>query len=211
MEYKLNIDKSLIVEEEITVKEANATISKFNLNRQNYVDETISSYSTDPKYSNYTFDRVEDNVYSSGVAKTSYLDLEQFKSKNILMNYFFSDVSMNKNGNTVTLDFISNSTNELLDENKDEGAILNSAKITISLPFKVTENNADVTNKKDNSYTWNYSNNVQDKSIHLVFDTSKKHINISIPSWVFVLSGIIGVIIILGIYVYYRYRKNSVL
>lgn len=218
LNYNLNIDNNMIFTEKIKVTESNSVISKFALYASDYVDTSINDYTNDPDYGNYTIKKTTNNDVSGGIATATYMDFNQFRVQDKLKDYFFSDVEMSTDGNIITLEFTSNTTNTLLSNNSSEettvntdGAALNKANISITLPFKVINSNADKVDKKNNTYTWTYDTMNQDKSITLSFDKSKKVIIIDIPSWVYVLVVLVLFFAGLGWYIYHHYKKNSLL
>lgn len=209
LDYKFIIDENLIIKEEITVYEKNSKMTEFTININAYIDETLSEYLSDPKYSNYVFSKNVGNTYSSGIAKATYLDFNNFKNTNVIKSLFFEDVFMVKTENIVKINFISNTENMLLKETFIENPIINNANITIIVPFVVTESNADEVDKENNAYTWKYNKDVQYKNISLTFDTSKKEVYRKDQNMLYILGGIILIVIGIVVYIYYKYKKNS--
>lgn len=210
MDYKLTIDSNMILEEEVRITEENKVVYKFSLDPSGYVDDSINNFKLDEKYNYYVFGKDLLNNKTTGIGKATYIDFEEFKSKNTIKDYFFSDILVRKTGSIVTLNFISNKTNELFESDTQTDPTLTDAFITIILPFKVIQNNADVINLENNSYIWKYNVKNFNKDISLSFDTSKKTAKIIQPITYVIISFIV-IILGGGIYIYYKYKKNSML
>jgi hypothetical protein len=110
----------------------------------------------------------------------------------------------------VNLNFIAKENMEILVDSGLYTALLDSVNISITLPFKVIENNADIVDENTGTYTWNYTKNESGKNIELIFDTSKIASK-PVSNIVYIIFGVVSVILAIGIYIYYSYKKNSVL
>jgi hypothetical protein len=208
--YNLNIDSNLIVSEEIELNESNRILNTYTIDINRYIEENIEEIVEREGYDNYFFSKDIGSSYSSVTGKATYLDLENFNRNNKIKDYFFTDMIYSNVSGVVNLKFIAKNRIEVLEDAGIYNALIDEAEVTITLPFKVIENNADEVDDITNSYTWIYKKNKINKNIELIFDTSKNAVK-PVPKTTYILIGIIVVVLSIGLYVYYSYKKNSVL
>ena len=104
--------------------------------------------------------------------KKSYSSLQDFSKNTIFKDQFYQNVTTTINESLVTFEA---KDPVVYDEGNPDLYDVTKCSVTIKLPFKVIEHNADVYSLKNNTYTWNISNN-NVKDIKLVFDKDKIHV-----------------------------------
>lgn len=208
--YDLIIDPDLSVTEEISATE------------DEYVLWTNTGMKTDKAvphlYEIFKRDGV-DSYLSTKTLKNDVIVNTSLSHKNLesYRDNFTSDVikevNVKKNGNLITL--IYNQQEELSD--KANSLIYDDITINITLPFKVTEHNADKVTR--NTYTWNIKKNEELKNIKITFDKSKQDgsrelsvgfFKINVKYSVLLLVGIVLVILSIVVVVFINNKKNNV-
>lgn len=208
LDYELEVNKDLSLIETINVIEPKSKIYAHELDIDGYIEENIEYYSSQQENNRYNIYNGSDNTRAIGVAISNYNNFDDYCEINTLKNNFFSDCEMEKQGNIVTINFVSAISNNYFVSSYVSAALFNSAYFNITIPYKVTYSNADSVDLEKSIYTWKYTTDDYLKDITITFDTayeSQKPINYSM----YILGGIILVVIISGIYIYYKYKQNS--
>lgn len=208
--YNLNIDSNLIATEEVVLTEDNKILQTYTIDIGSYINESIDETIESEGYDNYFFSSEVGDNYSSITAKATYLDLDEFSRNNKIKDYFFTDIIYSNISNIVNLKFLVKNKIDVLEDSGIYNALIDRADITITLPFEVIETNADQIDKTTNSYTWNYLKNMPNKNIELTFNTLKKASK-PVSQTTYIIIGFGAVVLAIGLYVYYSYKKNSVL
>ena len=206
--YKLNITEDLIFEEEISVLELTNVLSLFSEDVEEFIFSSVEFYSSNEEYNNYYIYDSSDTKVTSISGQATYLSFDDYKNRNLLKDDFFSDCSFIINDEIVELKFFGNESNNLFIGNELGGTIIDSASINITVPFKVISSNAERVDKETNTYTWIYDKNNYEKDITMEFDMSDNHTK-EATYVIYIIGGIIVWLIVIGIYIYYRYKKNS--
>ena len=206
LDYNLVIDENLILTEYITTEEENSVISTYSNSIEGFIYSNIFEYERDDDSSYYFFKKFKNDKSSRVIASYTYLDFNELKEKNKVFDSFFSNINISINESIIKLYFESKSSNELLQEDEINSPIFREANIIITLPFKVTNTNADVV--QNNNYIWNFDSDNYEKSVILEFDSSKKQIRM-IPTPYLVVIFIVIAILFFGFKLYRNYKKNS--
>lgn len=203
--YKITFNDDLSINEEITTDEST---QYFDENYKYYSrEEAIASIwkNNIEKYKDagYTYDL---NDGSTGaIIKSTYNDFDEYLEKTTIYKQYFEDISYQKSGNIVKIestgDFYRYSAQDC------EKFPVSDLKITITVPYKVIKNNADKTEK--NNYIWTIDKNTKDKKIELIFDKSQKKSNSTVKLDFILIFAIIFVIAMIGVYIYYRIKRND--
>lgn len=203
--YNIVINEDLSIEENASIEE---TQSYFEENYTYYnsseiVDSLWNLYIEDYKEANYTYTQ---NSKQTGVyAKAQYKNFEEYKSKTTIYHQLFENVDYNVEGNIVTLRAIGYYPYNDQDPNR---FAIDKATITIRIPFKVIETNADKISS--DTYVWNVDKYDNEKEIIVKFDLSKvlnKKENKDI--YYFIVFGIIVTIIGIVLFVTYKIKNND--
>lgn len=209
VQYKINIDENLNVKEEVKttlyglykdyndLEEKYITQNIYNDIKQNY-KEQIDSYGY-----TYVENRDKDNLNIFLSKDTNFLEL---KNTPIISRLY-------SNFTTTCSDKFCSVTATAIDEIEYGDKEMTFYYITIKLPFEVKVHNADVVDKKNNTYTWYNSDLDPKKNIEFIFykygvnvikQENTKSI-ISILIWIL----IIGVILLIPTVILLKIRKNS--
>ena len=79
--------------------------------------------------------------------------------------------------------------------------------ISISLPYVVTDNNADRYKASTNTYTWVIDEKTENKEIKITFDKTRIYIfNIGL----YISIGIVVLLIIIGIFIILKMRRKNI-
>lgn len=117
---------------------------------------------------------IENNITKTdaGVNITKkYSNFEEYKNKSVIYKQFTNEIKYDKEGKKVTISLKGKFSHS---EQNQELIPVDSGKIAIELPYKVTEQNADRVN--DNVYLWDFGEKDNDeREIKIVFDESKSY------------------------------------
>lgn len=208
LNYNLKVNDDMLIEENLNILETNNFLSTVTLNKEDFINDLINQYSSMDEYVDYNYNTILKSDISGAEANKSFLDFYDYRNKNLLYKYFFSNIDINEQGDVLSLKFVAVTKNDLFSSNSQELSTLDNANISISLPFVVISSNADVIDSENNIYTWKYNEDNYNKNIEITFDKNnafKSKISIEM----YVLFGIIVIFVSTLIYVFYRYKKNS--
>ena len=202
----ITINKDLKVKEEVRMtgtteffnnyfKNLPITIVKDMLNTNNR-SETL----TKNGYS-YIIDNKE--KYPAVIATKEYQELDEFTSKTIFKEQYFTNFETITNDNLITI----KATGFKPYDQDPEYYAISKFSLNIKLPFVVTDSNADSVDKSTNTYTWKINLDTKEKEIKLTFDKNKIYIyNISIYISILIL---IIFSVIIGVVIYKLIKKNK--
>lgn len=165
--YDLNIDNDLSVTEKVEATEKEDTVkANTGLDKDKAVDYLYNIYkrdNIDPSIST----RIDGkNLVVS--ATTSHKSIDDYVDN--FSSDLFKDVKLSKSGNLYTLTF---KQSDKLSDTNSMTPIYDKVTINITLPYKVTDNNADKVYK--NQYTWIINKGEETRKIKISFDTSVKN------------------------------------
>ncbi len=201
--YELKINDDLSVEESITGLEDDEFYNQYYNSKKERVADFVMA--TQMEYlTNNGFEiekHYQDLLYGATVSK-KYNTLEEFYDTSIAYKQFYKTFNLtNKNG------IVDISLDDKLNRNSQDPTryVIDEGSISIVLPFKVLEHNADEVNSDKNIYIW-YINSSNDKTIHIKFDSTKKNNNLN---YIFILVIGLAVIVTLVSIVIVRIYNNK--
>ncbi len=154
---------------------------------------------------NYTYRTEISNSFKGVILEKNYSSLEEYSSNSALAKIPFDKLIYQQNGNIISVK--TEGFNSYQDIVEDLDAILvKYAKISVSVPYIVTEHNADKVDKVNNVFTWEIDKETTEKSIVLEFDQSRlfiKHLDLYISLGIILL-----LLSILGVW-YLKIRKSN--
>lgn len=169
-QYKLKINKDLSVNEEMIGLEDEEFYAKYNNKSKTWVvDALIWNARSILNNNNYQYTYEEQgNLYGEKINKTFKNIDEYIDNDEAYMQLYNTFEHSNENG-VITFNF-----KERLPVNLDSLTRYNieRADVTITIPFKVIEHNADKVDSINNEYTWNIIKE-DNKEIYVKFDTNK--------------------------------------
>lgn len=211
VEYNLNIDENLIVEENVSIKELNTEIRNSAIDVQLFVDDFIYAYANSEKYGHLFISKDIGNNNTKVDSNYKYLSLEDYKDRNVVLENVFYEVNISSISDVHTLEFKVKENIDIL-KYSEEGIIyeqpFEDIKINVKLPFKVIESNADFVDK--DVYTWNYSQYDSKKDLKLTFNSRQSYIE-PVSKNVYIGIGILLFALSTSGLIYYKYKKNSIL
>lgn len=141
---------------------------------------------------------------SGGVNITKNFDsIEDYSNKTLFYNQYTDKINCDVDGNIVTLTVKGKFVGDTQDQTKFP---VSNATITINIPFKVLENNADYVD--GNEYTWNADKS--EKEIKIVYDKSKENKKNDYTSLIIVGVIILVAVISLIVFMKINSKKESV-
>ena len=208
VDYSINISKDLQVSEEVFMSATSDYFSIFYMNFPKTIvleayndEETIKPL----KDNRYIYEiRNDFGKYPGIFATKQYENLEEYTTNTIYKDQSFEDIIVSNNGNLVTIKTVN--FLPYVDDQTDIRYPISDLKINITLPFVVTDNNADSHNKKTNTYTWYINEETSDKEINITFDKTKTYIyNLSM----YISLGILLIISIILIFIIIKVVKKN--
>ena len=204
--YSLTIDESGAVEETAVLTES----SEFFENYEHSSVGRVIGFILEPHMTELNDNKyeVKNNVSSSDsgvILKKKYDSIEDYTNKTILYSQFSDDrMKYEKNGNKVSLSI----KGQFLKASQDPNRFaVQDAVIAITVPYKVTDNNADKVS--GNTYYWNFGEkDEQEREIKITYDSSKIKGKSDISSVIILLSVILVVLVIL-FYVYKNFKNKK--
>ena len=206
--YTLEIDKDGKVKESASLTESAEFFERYtNSSTGRVISFILEPYMDILNENNYN---VNNNIgtENSGVKITKeYNSIDDYVKDNIFYTQFTDKINLSKDGKKVSINF----KGSFSASGQDQSRIpVNDADITIKLPFKVLEHNADSVDGQ--YYTWKFkNNNEEEREIKIVYDSSKiaKETDTKL---VFIFLGIIIGLLVIGFLVYNNMsaKKNSV-
>lgn len=208
LDYELEVNKDLSLIETINIIEPKTKISAYLYDVEGYVDENVEYFSSQQENDRYNIYNGSNETRAIGIAIANYKDFDDYCEINTLKDNFFSDCEIDEQGSVVTINLASVLSNDYFRSSYLEEALFSNAYFNIKIPYKVTYSNADSVDLEKSIYTWKYTTDNNLKDISITFDTAyeaQKPVNYSM----YIIGGIILVVIISGIYIYYKYKQNS--
>lgn len=187
-DYNLTFNKDLSINEELNILIDN------NDNTYERTLDLLKKAEIDPDKYEIMIDKDKVKI----VYKETYTSFENYYLNSKLYRSLFENIEYEKDNTGMSI----NTKSRFKLNDKNNQSIINAYdidnfKINLSIPFNVTENNAD--SIKDNTYTWNLNNSDTYKEINLKYD----YRNDRVPSIVLISTiVIISVGIILYIIIY---------
>ncbi len=209
-EYNLNIDKDLIVEESVSVKDSIFNIRKQELDVDFFLDLNIDRYKSNNLYSTYMYEKKVDNNNAIVTANMTYLDFLSYKNTSALIENLFTNLNIINNGNIYTFEYKVKSLSniEVFKSTELYSSLLDGVDVNIKLPFRVINSNADRFDEDSGIYSWKYIKGESLKDINIEFDISKTKIGNTEKGLYFLLSFVIIICAIIG-YAFYKYKSNN--
>lgn len=206
LNYRLDIDKTGIVEEKNTLIETMDKLGEYTLDIDTYTSNILDEVRNDKKYNSYILytNQESGNVYGYGSRK--YLDFENFKNKSIIVGEMFKKVSLTNNNGLVTILMEPQKTFSYFEDTTLESSLLDEVNIEIEVPYEVKKNNAD--SVTDNVYVWNIKKGDNLKTINITYDTSQIYIK-PISTNVIILGSAGLLVLFAAIYVFIKYKRNG--
>lgn len=208
--YKLTINDDLSIDEEVVATEYTKIMEKkTNLKGEDSINYLYEMFRKN--LDNETFYYDNSNNLTIGTATESYKDFNDFNFS--FKSDLFYPLKYKKDKNIITLSL---PQTKQLGNHYSDNLIYDEVSITMVIPFKVLENNADKVN--GNKYTWNIEKDKKLRTIKIKFDTSRSKNGFLINTnnkkvkvnYSYIVSGIIVFIIcILIIMVTINNKKNN--
>lgn len=212
VKYDLTISKDLTITENVNLS---ATVEHFNSYYKNLPRTVVEQYYNDQelmsifKNNNYSYDMIiYDTVYPYVLVNKKYNSLNEYSNNTVFKNQSFKDIITITNDNLITIkteDFLP----YVIDEDNDRYPI-SILKVNIKLPFVVVENNADIVDKKTNTYTWSIDSTTKEKEISITFDKDRIYIyNLVMYISMIILIILIIILIIVIIKIVKKNKRNN--
>ena len=210
VKYDLNIDDDLSVTERVEASEKETDVKTntglVSESAVNYLYDIYKRDGINPSISS----KIEKNSLVT-VASTSHDTLDDYVSN--FTSDIFKKAKLSKSGNSYTLSF---KQTEKLSSRAARAPVYDKVDISITLPYKVTNHNADKVHK--NTYTWEIRKDQELRNLKISFDTTTKNdskifnfgfFKIQIKYSVLAVISILSVILLIVGIVYSNNKKNN--
>ncbi len=204
-DYKITIKEDNKITETIVFKEKKDILLTYSSTVSMYLNSELKNINNESKYDNYNKKVKEDSLYGIGEGERNYTSYDDYKNNSTIIKEMFKDVSITETDNKIIISMKPVDEFVYLEDTSLYSSLLDEVNIEINSPYNVLENNSDKT--IDNSYVWNIKKGETLKDIYIVFDTSLKSDNIPLYVWIAIV--IISFIILIGLYIFIRYKKYS--
>ena len=205
-EYNLTINDDLSVEENVLATEDSEFFEEYEKSSVGRVISIILAPHLDLLNEN---DYVTNSHITSGRSGATIMkkfsSVEEYANSNLFSSQYAENVNYSKDGNKITLSVKGNFSKAEQDQSR---FVVDEAAISIKLPFKVIENNAD---KVDGDvYTWIFTeNDTKEREIKITFDKSKIKKDINYLYVGIVIGIIILLIVLFMVYNKIRSKRNN--
>lgn len=217
----INVSPDGSVIEKINITELKNSEYSSDFDYSKYIDEEIDYYMALIIYGNYNYKKINDNNSFGVEFNNSYDNICSYFQDTLFNQYFYRHINCEDNDDYIVIVNDTPFLEKHDDEDYSNPIDLNDIKLSISLPIKATENNADYV--KDNVYTWEFDENTSsDKSIYLKINkvsleknkiiVEKKEKNKVIFSkviYIFVVIIVLGVVVLIINALYKKYKENN--
>lgn len=187
IQYNIEIKEDLSFEENIIVKESYGFFNHLEKDvegARNFIEATIKRNDENFTYNwNYL---EEEKTYGVDMYK-KYPTLEELEELKTI-KFMYDGVEIERNNNYITLKTTGDINMALMytyatrEPHPDDDYTYIMKPIdtyfSVTIPFKVTNHNADKVNKETNTYYWLVSEKTTTKPIEITFDQNKKHFSI---------------------------------
>ncbi len=169
--YTLKINDDLTVVETISATEGPEFFSEYPKSSVQWV---VGSVFIEPnlEYINkigYDINYITSKEEGGAKLIGKYSSLDEYKEKSEFPNQIDGEWNYTKDGDLITLSLKGRFS---ADEQDQDGRYkIDNGTISITVPFTVTNQNADSVNKETNTYTWHFDNE-KEKELTITFDSS---------------------------------------
>lgn len=203
-QYSLEINKDLSVNETVVAVEPPEFYASYEKSSVGRVIAIILAPELDYLNSNNYLVNKASNSEGTGVIITNKFDnMEEYLSVSNAFLQYNSTPEYSVDGSIVTFHV----SGHIVDDAQfPEIFNIDTASISITLPFVVTENNADKYDRKTHTYTWNVDKPLETKDILIKFNKDKLVVNY-VP---YIIAGALLIAsIILGVIAYKLIQKSK--
>lgn len=208
------------VTENVTITESKEGLNLSNKGYSNYIDGELKNFKTLIKYGNYDYKQINDKNNFGVQFEKKYDSICSYFQDTLFNQYIYKHISCKENDGFI---IIENDT-PILERYDEEGYSnpidLSDVQLSISLPIRAAESNADNENK--NTYTWNFDNTPSGKNIYLKINKEEmKQANIDnqrelqknkilkVVMVIIILIGIFSSLGFVGLKLYKKYKENK--
>ena len=204
--YQLEINKDLSVQENLKATRDSSFFEEYeNSSMGRVVSLIIRPYLDTLNDNKYNVNNLITDSYGGVTINKKYKSLNEYSKNTILSSQFTDNIEYKEDGNKVYLSAKGKFSHSEQDQTKFP---VNDATISITVPFKVTENNADTVD--GNTYIWEFdSKDDKEREIKLVFNKEKMSDDNSLTVIIGILILIILVIGGLIMFKQFKDKKES--
>ena len=211
VEYNLTINEDYTINETVIAsEETNRMESLTRLKGKQAISYLYDMYKRDNK--DVELDYRNESKYTYATAYTSHDNINEYA--NNFTSDVFNKAIVEKKDNVTTLTL---NQSQKLSNDDSYALVYDDIKINITIPFKVTQNNADSVN--GNVYTWNIKKGKDLKTIKVSYEEGSKKNNVNVKTKnktynikysVIIIGILIFVIVFIILFVYIKNKKNNV-
>ena len=211
VEYNLTINEDYTINETVIAsEETNRMESLTRLKGKQAISYLYDMYKRDDK--DVELDYRNESKYTYVTAYTSHDNINEYSDN--FTSDVFNKAIVEKKDNVTTLTL---NQSQKLSNDDSYALVYDDIKINITIPFKVTQNNADSVN--GNVYTWNIKKGKDLKTIKVSYEEGSKKNNVNVKTKnktynikysVIIIGILIFVIVFIILFVYIKNKKNNV-
>ena len=206
------------VSENVTITENKDKSLKINYSE--YIDEELNLRKPLIDYGNYEYKKINnDKSYGAEVYK-KYDSVCSYFKDTLFNQYFYKHINCEENDSFI---IVKNDTPFLTKNNNEDYSNLvdlSDAQLSITMPFKAYENNADEIS--GNTYIWKFDYNQEEKNIYLMISKNdlieankkaqseeKKGKVLNVTKVVLIIISVFAVIMVVSLQLYKKYKANK--
>lgn len=196
--YTVEINDDMSAKEQLMALENNEFFSQYeHSSKGRVIGFLLEPYLEQLNNNNYVANAYIPPTNSGGGALVDkkYKTVEDLFKNTILTSVYTDKVEYEEKGNKVTIKAKGNFSHSTQDQSRIP---VDTAKIKIKLPFKVSDSNADKVS--GDTYVWEFNENSKERELYITFDKTK--IDTPTNSFPFILIGIAVIMVIVGFVVY---------
>lgn len=196
-DYNINIDKDLKVKETTRATEDNSFFGEYEKSSVGRVIGFIlEPYLETLNENNYVTESYVGSKSGGAIFTKEFSSLEDYVNNNLMASQYTDKINYSKKGNKITL----TAKGEFSKAEQDQTRFpIDTANVSITLPFDVTEHNADIVD--GDTYTWKFKKTDTERDIKITFDSSKIVKDINYGPIIII---IVIVILLIGGYLMYN-------
>ncbi len=195
IDYNLTIDSKQRIKETSVITEDNDILKVYNDSLEVVPEQTFYQYKSLTGFKYYKLDQKIFNEDSTGAKLIANFDNFDEYKESLLFGRLFDNLSINEYGNMLSV-VASGYHQDFFASEEDENFNVKQINVNIKFHNKVTDNNADEYDEKENTYTWILKAN-DNKSISFSIDKNEKRYDIIIKD--FLTNNLITIIVTISI------------
>ncbi len=213
-EYNLKINFNGTVSENLSfmVSQSVLRFDDMGDSPQDFTDSFAKIINAKSGSGEYHISKIINDDTMGFIASKNYKDLKRYIMYSSFVSYLFDDMKTTTNGTHIILESIGSFKNSSINCEWCGYPKLDNSYMAISLPYRVVKSNASRVDSSTNTYYWTLKYNEHPDSIYLEYDKALLY-SYNILAWLpylnYYLVGLVSILIIIAIVLWYFYRKQN--